>query len=1395
MDNIGNVQSGSRDATVTSRGSLVEEQHIMEESYNLQNIHHIRSNVIKATKEVAFLIATEGVGEKEQAHGCLFIVGDADRLCATEQNFGEIGLPHFDLSENHKARKQYNVLECCPSNKKVGEEPSLSGLSRSISQRGIKSLCKEDGGIVIDGRSGEVWCGNFSVNDLSLGNSYGGTRGKAASSIAEQAGGCFVIKLSEEFCGSVDKPLPPNAEIEVYACSRNCIKERIPSFERATTSEELLVLKRTFDPVHSHSKFIVEKAIKSYVSGTREWTTKLFDDWLNLENKRSHKAMVLSAAAGAGKTTIAAKIVKERSDVVIAYHFCRHNDSRLDDPKKMLLSLAYQIAEKNHDFRGKLISFVTQHNITRERLYSQEYNLTSTFNTLLKEPLNYIEEPGKFVILVDALDECQHEGQNSILDCIQRNFLDLPSWLRIFVTTRPEIPVMHKLKRFKQELVKPEDSENDLRVFFQKVLAERQSGTSSDDSSSTSQDKRLDTTDAIGKLVKKCEGLKCEGLFIYAALLADTIRDADGKITQDMLDRLPDGIDEFYEEQFGRILNLGVDGKWYESIEWKLVELVVAAAEPLDVQLFQNFTGKPEIEIKKGIKKLSRFFPQDDDHKLYTNHKSLVDWLTRDNNGSDFYVDLKALDRFFANHCVTILNKCKIPGSTAASQIQLRNYEDAVIKYLLQHGVTHLFSAGMKAEARSLVLDIGWLITAAENLENHYNLLLYYERLSENDRVVKLIGRAIGLAMNAIRVDCRQLPGQLIGRLEGSILAQPEISDYVERLKKYSYGHTWWCPVGTCWGQADEPCTRVLESGIFGVLSIAWSPDGKQLASGSTRNFVKIWDLNTNNSPRVWVGRGKYCYLLTFSPDMQQLASSSSPFPNAIRICDISDYENSILMEGHSNCVRTILWSPDGGRLASGSEDKSVRIWNTTTGDCQRKFEGHSGSVTCVAWSADSQRLASRSDGGDIRLWDLSTGVCARVIQGFALELLCIAWSPNHEQLASGSVDGIIRIWDTKTGDGERIMEGHTGAVSSLEWSPSGNKLASGSHDNTVRIWDSDTGDCVTVMEGHTGSVTCVVWSMSNGQQLASGSKDGTIRIWDITNTTERYQTTTQDVTNTAKYVTYIAWSPDSQRLASGSDDGAVQIWDTNTGRCENTVHIHTGYASIIAWSPDGQKLVFGSSHGSIQIWNTHTGDCEKKLKGHSDHLSSIVWSPDGTRLASGSMIIRIWDSNTGVCKRTMEGHIDTVSCIAWSPNGERLASVSCDYSIRIWDADSGLCQILIREHTKARAPIAWSRNGQTIASGFDDKIIRIWEVSSGSCIQEYDTNSKLFSPDNFQSIPINWISDIVRDGSRFFGIECQKLSINSAKACAQINPSTISFFKLMGQRKRKRQGEKSGEV
>ncbi|KAJ5730150.1 uncharacterized protein N7483_004658 [Penicillium malachiteum] len=201
-------------------------------------------------------------------------------------------------------------------------------------------------------------------------------------------------------------------------------------------------------------------------------------------------------------------------------------------------------------------------------------------------------------------------------------------------------------------------------------------------------------------------------------------------------------------------------------------------------------------------------------------------------------------------------------------------------------------------------------------------------------------------------------------------------------------------------------------------------------------------------------------------------------------------------LEGHSESVQSITWSPDGSRLASGSSDNTVCIWDPATGQSVSTLNRHSHSVWAIAWSPDGSRLASGSSDNTVRIWDPASGQSMSTLKGHSAWVRSIAWSPDGSRLASGSWDKTVRIWDPATGQSVSTLKGHGDWVSSIAWSLDGSRLASGSWDKTVRIWDPATGQSVSTLEGHSGWVSSIAWS-PDGSQLASGSGDNTVRIWD----------------------------------------------------------------------------------------------------------------------------------------------------------------------------------------------------------------------------------------------------------------------------------------------------------
>ncbi|CEJ62843.1 hypothetical protein PMG11_11328 [Penicillium brasilianum] len=328
-------------------------------------------------------------------------------------------------------------------------------------------------------------------------------------------------------------------------------------------------------------------------------------------------------------------------------------------------------------------------------------------------------------------------------------------------------------------------------------------------------------------------------------------------------------------------------------------------------------------------------------------------------------------------------------------------------------------------------------------------------------------------------------------------------------------------------------------------------------------------------------------------------------------------------LEGHSNWVNSIAWSPDGSRLASASSDKTVRIWDPVTSQCTFTLEGHGTNSGLIAWSPDGCRLASASSDKTVRIWDPATGQCVSTLEGHSSYINSIAWSPDGNRLASASSDKTVRIWDPATGQCVSIFEGHW--ASSIAWSADGNRLASASNDKTVRIWDPATGQGASTPSDHSNSVIS------------------------------------------------IAWSPDGSRLASVSDDKSVKIWDQATGKCASTLIGHSSWVISTAWSPDGGQLASASGDNTVRIWDLATGQCTSTLEGHSDAVTSIAWSLDGSRLASASddRTVRIWISAIGQCESIIKGHIYRVRSITWSPDGRRLASAD-DKTVTIWDLVRG---------------------------------------------------------------------------------------------------------------------------
>jgi WD40 repeat protein len=467
---------------------------------------------------------------------------------------------------------------------------------------------------------------------------------------------------------------------------------------------------------------------------------------------------------------------------------------------------------------------------------------------------------------------------------------------------------------------------------------------------------------------------------------------------------------------------------------------------------------------------------------------------------------------------------------------------------------------------------------------------------------------------------------------------------------------------------------------------------------------------------------------VAFNQDGSRLASASQD--GTIKVWDAANGQELLKLKGLTDWIYDVAFSPDGSRLASGSDDQTIMVWNTANGQELLKLEGHTGVVLHVAFSPDGNRLASSSADGTLKIWDTANGQVLHTFKRQPGPVWSVAFSPDGSRLAS-TEEKTIRVWDTANGQELFELKGHTGLVESVAFNPDGNRLASASGDGTIKVWDTVSRQELRSLEGHTGPLRRVAFS-PDGSRLASAGRDQTIKVWDAA--TGRMLRTLKGHTNVVESV---AFSPDGSRLASASWDLTIKVWEAASGQEQRTLKGHTGAVLSVAFSLDGSRLASASQDQTIKVWETANGFELRTLKGHTGGVSSVAFSPDGSWLASAGDdgAIKVWDATSGQELRTLKGHTGPVRSVAFSPDGRRLASAGVDQTIKIWDTANGRKLGTLEGHTGAVLSVAFSPDGSRLASASQDGTIKVWDAASGQPPHTLNgrTTWVAFSPDGSQ--------------------------------------------------------------
>ncbi|GAB1520371.1 hypothetical protein RhiTH_003446 [Rhizoctonia solani] len=1081
--------------------------------------------------------------------------------------------------------------------------------------------------------------------------------------------------------------------------------------------------------------------------GTRVDVLAQMHQWASIAGPDDGAVYWLNGMAGTGKTTIAYSLCAEldKENQLAASFFCSRLLPECRDVNRIIPSIAYQLAQHSPVFGEALIKALERDPDIQKQLPSMQ------FASLISEPLSQIRAslPGIFVVVIDALDECEsQESTRVVLNTILQAGDKLKLPIRFFVSSRPEPEIRQEMERrmattgYSQLVLHQLDTntvQTDIEKYVRSALAPLH---------------RI--TDAqIAKLVADA-GV----LFIYASTAVRYI--SDSGFSRNPYDRLRSVLeasgsgaarrDKAINELYAIVLKSAFEDDEIDEPErediLRVLHTVIAAQEPLAVASIAALLQiGSEDRVRAAIRPLWSVLHITGSNELVaTLHASFPDYMLSKERSGDYYCDRKLYDSVMTRVCLECIaatgprfNICGLESSAVLDKDvpnlhqKIQNAVPAHLLYACRYFASHLESATEPHELTTLVRKfmstqlLLWLevmnltgnIHAAEKVMRGVDSWAMIGNKAHTD-----IPELQELAHDAwcfttsfgSNVVCASTPHIYVSMLpfwpssrpisqayKGLYRGLPEVGGTAMDMRQFAVLATW--------------------SFSKAVTCAVLSRDGSRVVLGLESEVIVVDAYSGRPIVEPLKGHASTVSSVDFSPDGTRIVSGSRD--GSIRVWDVETGQLVLgPLQGHSDWINSVQYSPDETCIASCSYDGTIRTWDATTGETRLVIEPpeeHRSSIHPIRYSPDGAHIVAGLSNGKLYVWQASIGALVLgPLQAHTHAVLSVDYSPDGTHIISGSDDKTVHIWNAVNGHAVPgpPMEQNTG-IRSVKYSPDGRHIVSGSYDGTICVWDPQTGTVVLgPLKAHNSSISSICYSPDGTRIVSCAGGDATVYTWDA----RRRQKALPVAEGCADWVRSVAYSPDSSCIVSASGNH-IHMWDARTGSLiRGPIEGHTKSVMSVDYSPTGDQFASGSYDSTVCTWDAQTGHMRLgPLTGHTEPVRSVAYSPDGTSLASGSddSTIRVWSTRTGeLILGPLEHHTSKVMMVRYSPTGTCIASCSFDKTICVWSAQTGdLILGPLIGHTDFVESIDFSPDGTRIVSCSSDRTIRVWDIQTGQTV------------------------------------------------------------------------------